>query len=54
MVGHTSSPPPRVVVLGAGVGALETAFQLESRLAGRIRLTLVHSGNLFVLRPNLV
>jgi NADH dehydrogenase FAD-containing subunit len=49
-----SSPPPRVVVLGAGVAGLETAFLLESRLSGRVDLTVAYEDDEFVLRPNLV
>lgn len=49
-----SSPPPRVVVLGAGVAGLEAAFLLESRLSGRVDLEVVYEEDNFVLRPNLV
>jgi sulfide:quinone oxidoreductase len=49
-----SSPPPRVVVLGAGVAGLEAAFLLESRLSGRVDLDVVYEDDKFVLRPNLV
>ena len=46
--------PPRVLVLGAGVAALETAFFLEQRLSGRVELAVVCDQDDFVLRPNLV
>jgi sulfide:quinone oxidoreductase len=49
-----SSPPPRVVVLGAGVAGLEAAFLLETRLSGRVDLQVVSEDDEFVLRPNLV
>ena len=49
-----SSPPPRVVVLGAGVAGLEAAFLLETRLSGRVHLQVVYEDDEFVLRPNLV
>ena len=49
-----SSPPPRVVVLGAGVAGLEAAFLLETRLSGRVDLQVVYEDDEFVLRPNLV
>ena len=48
------SPPPRVVVLGAGVAGLEAAFLLETRLSGRVDLHVVYEDHQFVLRPNLV
>jgi sulfide:quinone oxidoreductase len=49
-----TTTPPRVLVLGAGVAALETAFLLEQRLSGRIDLGVVCDTDDFVLRPNLV
>jgi sulfide:quinone oxidoreductase len=49
-----TATPPRVLVLGAGVAALETAFLLEQRLSGRIELAVVCDQDDFVLRPNLV
>ena len=51
---NASSPPPRVVVLGAGVAGLEAAFLLASRLSGRVDLQVVYEHDEFVLRPNLV
>ena len=48
------SPPPRVVVLGAGVAGLEAAFLLEKRLSGRVDLHVVYEDDDFVFRPNLV
>jgi sulfide:quinone oxidoreductase len=49
-----TTTPPRVLVLGAGVAALQTAFLLEQRLSGRIELAVVCDQDDFVLRPNLV
>ena len=49
-----SSPPPRVVVLGTGLAALESAFSLNARLSGRVDLEVVCEHEEFVLRPNLV
>jgi sulfide:quinone oxidoreductase len=49
-----TSPPPRVVVLGAGVAALEAAFLLHARLHGRVDVQLVCQRDDFVFRPNLV
>ena len=48
------SPPARIVVLGAGVAALETAFLLHMRLHGRAELWLVSEGDKFLFSPNLV
>jgi sulfide:quinone oxidoreductase len=52
--GMDSSQPPRVVVLGTGVAALETTFLLHSRLRGRVDLEVVSDSGRFVFRPNLV
>lgn len=49
-----SSPPPRIVVLGAGVAALETAFLLNARLHGRVDVQVVCERDDFLFRPNLV
>jgi sulfide:quinone oxidoreductase len=49
-----SSPPPRVIVLGAGVAALEAAFLLDARLHGRVDVQLVCERDDFLFRPNLV
>jgi sulfide:quinone oxidoreductase len=49
-----SSPPPRVVVLGAGMAGLEAAFALERRLSGRVDLRVLYDEEEFLLRPNLV
>lgn len=49
-----NSPPPRVVVLGAGVAGLETAFLLEHRLSGRADVHVVYDDDTFLFRPNLV
>ena len=49
-----SSPPPRVLVLGAGVAGLETALLLKSRIHGRVDVRLVLEDEDFQLRPNLV
>jgi sulfide:quinone oxidoreductase len=49
-----TSPPPRVVVLGTGVAALEAAFLLHARLHGRGDVQLVSERDDFVFRPNLV
>jgi NADH dehydrogenase FAD-containing subunit len=46
--------PPRVVVLGSGVAALQVAFLLEMRLSGRVDLEVVSDRDDFVLRSNLV
>jgi NADH dehydrogenase FAD-containing subunit len=43
-----------VVVLGAGMAGLETAFLLKRRLSGRIDLQIVYDDERFLLRPNLV
>jgi sulfide:quinone oxidoreductase len=48
------SPPPRVVVLGTGVAAIEATFLLQSRLGGRIDLQVVSDSERFRFRPNLV
>jgi NADH dehydrogenase FAD-containing subunit len=48
------SPPPRVLVLGAGVAGLEAAFLLERRLSGRADVHVVYDDDTFLLRPNLV
>ena len=49
-----NSPPPRVVVLGAGMAGLESAFLLERRLAGRADIQVVDEYGFFLFRPNLV
>jgi sulfide:quinone oxidoreductase len=49
-----NTPPPRVVVLGTGVAALEVAFLLDRRLSGRIDLHVVLEHDDLVLAPNLV
>jgi sulfide:quinone oxidoreductase len=49
-----AEPPPRVLVLGAGLAALEAAFLLDTRLLGRVDLQLVSKRGNFLLRPNLV
>ena len=48
------SPPPRVVVLGTGVAAIEATLLLHSRLSGRVDLQVVSDSERFLLRPNLV
>jgi NADH dehydrogenase FAD-containing subunit len=52
--GVDSSPPPRVVVLGTGVAAIEATFLLHSRLSGRVDLQVVSDSERFLFRPNLV
>jgi sulfide:quinone oxidoreductase len=49
-----NTTPPRVVVLGSGVAALEVAFLLERRLSGRVDLEVVSDRDDLVLRSNLV
>ena len=49
-----STAPSRIVVLGAGLAALETAFLLHAHLQGRAELELVSERDNFLLRPNLV
>jgi NADH dehydrogenase FAD-containing subunit len=49
-----TSPPPRVLVLGTGVAALEAAFLLRARLHGRVEVQLVCEHDDFLFRPNLV
>jgi sulfide:quinone oxidoreductase len=51
---HLTPPSPRVVVLGGGVAALETALLVQSRLSGRVDLRVVSEHDDFVLRENLV
>jgi sulfide:quinone oxidoreductase len=48
------SSPPRVLVVGADVAALEVALSLDARLSGRVNLQLVSEHDDFLLRPNLV
>ncbi len=54
LAGGGLSSPPRVLVLGAGLAALEAAFLLDTRLSGRVDLQLVSEHGDFLLRPNLV
>jgi sulfide:quinone oxidoreductase len=54
LAGGGLSSPPRVLVLGAGLAALEAAFLLDTRLSGRVDLQLVCEHGDFLLRPNLV
>jgi sulfide:quinone oxidoreductase len=49
-----SSPPARVVVLGAGVAGQEAALLLARRLSGRVTVHVVSASDEFLLRPNLV
>ena len=48
------SAKPRVVVLGGGFAALETAFLLRMRLKREVDLTLVSDSDSFVFRPNTI
>jgi sulfide:quinone oxidoreductase len=43
---------PRVLVLGGGFAALETAFLLRMRMRNEVDLTLVSDRDTFVFRPN--
>ena len=52
--GVDNSPPPRVVVLGTGVAAIEATLLLRSRLSGRVDLHVVSDSTRFLFRPNLV
>ena len=47
-----SSPPPRVVVLGAGIAGLEAALLLARQLSGRVDVHVVSDDDRFLLRPN--
>jgi sulfide:quinone oxidoreductase len=49
-----SSPPPRVVVLGAGIAGLEAALLLARQLSDRVDVHVVSDDDRFMLRPNLV
>ncbi len=46
------SHKPRVLVLGGGFAALESAFLLRMRLRDQVDLTLVSDNASFVFRPN--
>ena len=48
------APPPRVVVLGAGIAGLEAALVLARQLSGRVDVEVVSDDDKFVVRPNLV
>jgi sulfide:quinone oxidoreductase len=45
---------PRVLVLGGGFAALETAFLLRMRMRDEVDLTLVSDRDSFVFRPNTI
>ncbi len=45
---------PRVLVLGGGFAALETAFLLRMRMRDDVDLTLVSDNDSFVFRPNTI
>jgi NADH dehydrogenase FAD-containing subunit len=47
-----AAAPPRVVVLGAGFGGLETAFYLRMLTGERTRITLVSDRKSFLFKPN--
>jgi NADH dehydrogenase FAD-containing subunit len=49
-----SPPPPRVVVLGTGIAAIEATLLLHSRLSGRVDLHVVSDSDRFLYRPSLV
>lgn len=46
------SADPRVVILGGGFAALETAFLLRMRARGNVDISLVSDNDKFVFRPN--
>jgi sulfide:quinone oxidoreductase len=46
------SAKPRVLVLGGGFAALETAFLLRMRLHDQVDITLVSDSDRFIFRPN--
>lgn len=43
---------PKIVVLGAGFGGLESAFYLRKRLGKRVAITVVASADRFLFKPN--
>ena len=45
---------PRIVVLGAGFGGLESAFYLRKRLGKRAAITVVSSADRFLFKPNTI
>ncbi len=45
---------PRVLVLGGGFAALESAFLMRMRMRDRVDLTLVSDNDSFVFRPNTI
>jgi sulfide:quinone oxidoreductase len=50
----TTMSSPRVVILGGGFAALETAFLLRMRLRDSVDLTLVSDRDTFLFRPNTI
>jgi sulfide:quinone oxidoreductase len=48
------SAKPRVLILGGGFAALETAFLLRMRLHDRVDLALISDNDSFVFRPNTI
>ena len=48
------SAKPRVVVLGGGFAALESAFLMRMRMRDQVDLTLVSDSDSFVFRPNTI
>jgi len=45
---------PRVLVLGGGFAALESAFLMRMRMRDQVDLTLVSENDSFVFRPNTI
>ena len=45
---------PRIVVLGAGFGGLESAFYLRKRLGKRAAITVVANADRFLFKPNTI
>ena len=45
---------PKIVVLGAGFGGLESAFYLRKRLGRRVAITVVAGADRFLFKPNTI